>query len=170
MACEIRPLVADEVDQYILLRREALSDSPWAFGSSPGHDRGSDATALRESIARPGYVIFAAWEGPNLVGCSGIIRPTEPKRRHVVEVWGVYVTPQARGQGVAQQLMQAVIACARSWPGVVSVRLSVSDRSTAARALYERIGFTVWGIEPDCIRFEEGGQPGPSEWHMLLTL
>jgi RimJ/RimL family protein N-acetyltransferase len=47
------------------------------------------------------------------------------------------------------------------------VHLSVSDATPAARRLYERAGFEVWGSEPDALRYE-----GEShlEHHMLLRL
>src|SRR5215210_2060056 len=39
---EARLLTPDHTDAYIAFRAEMLADSPWAFGSSPGHDRGGD--------------------------------------------------------------------------------------------------------------------------------
>ena len=45
---------------------------------------------------------------------------------------------------------------ARTWPGVNSVGLSVSENSGAARRLYERLGFIAWGREPDCLHLPDG--------------
>ncbi len=60
------------------------------------------------------------------------------------EIKRVFVTPSARGKGVARQLCTAVMAQARS-DGFTRVLLDTSARLTAARALYARMGFTERG-------------------------
>jgi RimJ/RimL family protein N-acetyltransferase len=50
---------------------------------------------------------------------------------------------------------------------VSTVRLSVSGSASAARHLYEKLGFKSWGEEPDAMRID--GRP-VSEHHMGLSL
>ena len=45
--------------------------------------------------------------------------------------------------------------------------LSVSEKAPAARQLYESAGFVVWGLEPDCIRYQ--GE-STREYHLALEL
>jgi len=63
--------------------------------------------------------------------------------------------------------MGAAIETARSWPGVDYVGLSVSVRSQAALRLYQRLGFVVWGTEPDVARV---GGTDYDEVHLALRL
>jgi RimJ/RimL family protein N-acetyltransferase len=79
----------------------------------------------------------------------------------------MYVAPSHRGKGIAAELMQGVIQHARSLPGVSWVLLSVSSAAPGARRLYERLGFQLWGTEPDALRYE--GQ-SVVENHMALRL
>jgi RimJ/RimL family protein N-acetyltransferase len=50
---------------------------------------------------------------------------------------------------------------------VTTVRLSVSGSARAAQQLYEKIGFKVWGVEPDAMIVDERLQ---TEHHMSLLL
>jgi aminoglycoside 6'-N-acetyltransferase I len=55
-------------------------------------------------------------------------------------VFGLYVRPDRRRQGVARALMRA-IAAEIAGGGRIYVVLSVDTPNTAARSLYERLGF-----------------------------
>lgn len=167
----IRPLTPVEADQYVFLRREMLLDSPRAFGASPGQDRGSDPEGVRNSLAGSEYAIIGAFEASGdqarLAAAAGLIRESALKRRHIAKIWGVYVSPSARGRGLGRAVVSATIDLARSWPGVDQVQLSAGENSTAAITLYRSLGFAIWGIEPDCIRIEGVGY---AEHHMSLSL
>ena len=59
---------------------------------------------------------------------------------------GICVQREARGQGVGSRLIEAICDEARS-RGYAEVRLDVIDTNWRARALYERLGFSVAGSE-----------------------
>ena len=61
-----------------------------------------------------------------------------------------YVVPERRGQRVGRALMEAAIELARS-EGAAHMDLGTSEDDTAARALYESLGFSN----------REGGADGP---------
>ena len=163
----IRTLRPADADRYVVLRREMLEDSPWAFGSSPGNDRAGDAASVRASMARPFYALIGAWEDEVLCASAGIMREEQPKRSHLATIWGVYATPRVRGAGIGRALVAAALVQARAWPGIERVGLSVSDAATAARRTYEALGFETWGVEPDCLKV--GGR-AYAEAHMSLRL
>jgi GNAT superfamily N-acetyltransferase len=62
----------------------------------------------------------------------------------------LYVVPPLRGQGIGRALMEAAIDLARG-EGADHMDLGTSEDDVAARALYERMGFTR----------HEGGPGGP---------
>ena len=72
---------------------------------------------------------------------AALARDTE-NRRFLMD--GIFVAPEARGQGVGSRLLEAVAqeAAAR---GYAEIRLDVIDSNARARALYERRGFTAIG-------------------------
>jgi ribosomal protein S18 acetylase RimI-like enzyme len=62
----------------------------------------------------------------------------------------LYVVPDKRGHGLGQELMEAALDTARR-RGAGYIELNTSETDTAARALYEKLGFTN----------REGGPDGP---------
>jgi RimJ/RimL family protein N-acetyltransferase len=150
--CSVRPLTPDDAPAFVTLRREALSDSPWAFAASEGDDMGLDAAHMARSLAEPGRAVVGAFAPDGrLVGIAGVVTNRHRKMAHRAQVWGVYVTPAFRGSGVGQAIMAGVQNVARAWPGVTSLGLSVSMNSPHARRVYERAGFVAWGTEPGAI-------------------
>lgn len=166
-ACAVRALTAADVPAFVELRREALRDSPWAFAASEESDVGINAELMRQRIAEPGQAIVGAFDGVRLVGIAGMVRNRHGKMAHRAAVWGVYVTPSARGRGVAEAVMRELIRTARTWPGLDSVSLQVSARADSARRLYERLGFRRWGVEPAALRLDGVAY---DEAHMVLML
>jgi ribosomal protein S18 acetylase RimI-like enzyme len=60
----------------------------------------------------------------------------------------LYVVPDRRGQGLGRALMEAAIELARE-RGAARMDLGTSEDDTAARALYESLGFTNREGKPD---------------------
>lgn len=164
----VRPLTAADLPSYVALRREMLADAPWAFAADESNDRGLDPEGLARSLAGPGFALIGAVDDhAAVVGAAGLIRNQHAKMAHRALIWGVYVTPPSRGRGLAERIMTATIDLASTWPGVNSVGLSVSEKATAARKLYERLGFVAWGLEPDALHL---GSESYAEAHMIRTL
>jgi len=155
-----------DAEAYAALRREALLDAPLAFASSPGDDFAASPEAVREHLRRaPSSVILGAFQ-PHLIGVIGLFRDRHVKASHKAHIWGLYVVPGHRGQGIAAGLLEEALRHARSL-GVEWVHLGVTTAAPTAWRLYERAGFEVWGIEPEALRYE--GQ-AVDEAHMALRL
>jgi ribosomal protein S18 acetylase RimI-like enzyme len=60
----------------------------------------------------------------------------------------LYVVPDKRGQGLGRALMEAAIETARS-EGAGYMDLGTAETDTAARALYEKLGFSRTEGKPD---------------------
>ena len=60
----------------------------------------------------------------------------------------LYVVPDRRGQGLGRALMEAAIDTARE-KGAEHMDLGTSEDDRAARALYEKLGFTNREGKPD---------------------
>jgi ribosomal protein S18 acetylase RimI-like enzyme len=60
----------------------------------------------------------------------------------------LYVVPGKRGRGIGRALMEAVMDVARA-EGAAHIELNTSDDDVAARALYEKLGFTNREGRPD---------------------
>jgi ribosomal protein S18 acetylase RimI-like enzyme len=143
----IRNLTADDADDFRRLRRIALEQEPPSFGASLEDDRALDAGFLPVAFRDPDQAIIGAF-GPGLVGIVGIYRDRLIKARHKAHIWGMYVSPEGRGQGIGKRLMEAAIEWANGQAGVRQIHLVVSSRTPVARRMYQSLGFSVWGTEP----------------------
>jgi RimJ/RimL family protein N-acetyltransferase len=165
---EIRALEPDDAPQLIAIRREALSTVPLAFGASLEDDRGLSLETVRTSLADVArFAVLGAFEDGVLVGMVGVSRLDKLKSRHRAKIWGMFVTPPARGRGLGAALLGAAIDHARSWLGVVRVELSVFETAEDARRLYTRTGFHEWGREPRAMQWEGRFV---AEHHLFLDL
>ena len=163
----IRLLTESDLPAYIALRRRSLVDAPLAFTAAPEDDFAADADTLRGYLQRgPDWVIFGAFDR-ELAGFVGLFRERHVKTAHRVHVWGMYVAPEYRRHGFGSALLRAAIDHARALPGVDWVHLSVSDGAPAARPMYEKLGFRLWGVEPDALRHDGRSV---AENHMALRL
>jgi ribosomal protein S18 acetylase RimI-like enzyme len=153
---KVRAITTDDLPAVQQLRREALATDPLAFTAST-----DSPIALSDDAA-----VFAAFDGGVPVGMVGVYRQKSDKQRHRGEIWGFFVQPAFRGRGLGRQLMEAVIAHARDWNGVVQVQLGVSHTAPAAKQLYENLGFKVWGLEPRALLWQG---TAVDEYHFTLT-
>lgn len=66
----------------------------------------------------------------------------------------MYVTPAYRGRGVGATLLSAAIDKTRSLTGLRQINLTVTSGNAAAKRLYEKVGFRVFGTEPAGLNLE----------------
>ena len=167
MPAEIRALNTGDAEQFFELRRLALHDAPFAFAASPEDDLACSAASAGEILSRATQsLVFGAFE-QRLLGMLGLYRDRHAKAAHKAHLWGMYIRPEARRQGLGRGLLGAAVAYGRSLDGVSTLRLSVSETAGEAKALYESVGFQVWGVEPEALRHD--GRAA-REFHMALDL
>ena len=140
MTYEVRAV--SEADWEVLrsVRLQALAEAPTAF-----------ATTLEEASAFPddrwrerargsevSQLFLASLDGA-AVGMAGLY-----EEEGVTQLISVWVVPDQRGKGVARALVTAVMSFAAA-SGRGRMTLWVTEGNSAARRLYERLGFRATG-------------------------
>ena len=153
----IRPTREADAEPYRDLRLEGLRMAPTSFGMD------ADTTAQRtpeqwRDVMRGGAgagneVIYVAEVGGQLVGMTVFRRDDLPKVRHQGHLYSVYVRADWRGFGILDALFGACLDWAKL-RGVRIVKLSVTATNTAAIRAYSRMGFSVYGIDPEVILWD----------------
>jgi ribosomal protein S18 acetylase RimI-like enzyme len=166
---QIRSLTPNDADEWWRLRRESLQNDPEAFSSSAEDHQSLKAEDVRQRLNsnQTEFFIVGAFVDHLLVGMSGFHRQHGVKSRHKAGVWGVYVTPVSRGQGVGRRLMESLLERAAEIDGVEQILISVTATQTTACALYRSLGFEPFGREPRALKI---GNRYIDEEHMLLKL
>lgn len=97
----------------------------------------ADIAALPQPFVAPRGLLLVAKSGDEPVGCGALLAYDPPV---IAEIKRVYVRPSARGQGVGELIMRALLREA-STRGFIRVRLDTAPELLAAQALYVRLGF-----------------------------
>ena len=163
----IRKLTENDAEAMWWLRLHALETDPASFAESPDELKRTTVEQYASRLRSGGAESFVmgAFEGEQLVAMTGFYRDALLKRRHVGHIWGVYVSPLARGKGVGRAMLMEVIKSAKALPGIRCIRLLVAATPGAARHLYQAAGFRVFGIESRSLKI---GEQYVDENHMTL--
>ena len=152
MTASIRRLHPADAQDYRTIRLAALETDPDAFGASHQDEAARPMAASAERLATS--AVFGAYAGGGIVGMAAFKRHDGHKEDHKAFVWGVFVQPAWRGQGVSRALMDALLAAADQT--VEHVTLTVAAGNGPAQALYESVGFRTYGVEPRAYKTETG--------------
>ena len=168
MPLHIRRLTPADASVYQAVRLAALKETPAAYGSSSDEEKDAPLAMVEGILAqRPDRGTFGAFRAGKLVGLVSVARESQHNTAHKGLVWGRYVQPAMRGQGVGRELLLKAIALAREMPGLRQVNLAVGATNLPALRLYESVGFRAFGIEAGAMLVQ--GQP-VDEIHMQLRL
>ncbi len=142
----VRRFLPSEWPIYKALRLQSLNDSPDAFGSTldqelartdaawaerlqSAESSGQDCALLAELGGTPSGLVWAK------------VDSTDPRTVNIFQMW---VAPQARARGVGEALLRAALQWATDY-GAHEARLSVTCGDTPATRLYRRVGFVEFG-------------------------
>ncbi len=154
---EVRRLNSADLDSFFTLRLEALLNAPQAFLISYEEEKERGKTFAAGILSREDNdnVIFGGFVDGKLAGCAGVYKSdARAKTAHKATLWGMYVTEGARGTGLARNLVAAVIVHARKKMAAEALYLCVEGTNSRAKALYEKMGFKVWGTEPKATKYK----------------
>ena len=138
----LHQVAPDDWESHRAIRLEMLLDAPDAFWFTHADEVGLTEAGWRAQVER-GWLVQAR-EGDVVLGSAGLGTHWEPGRESTATLFGMYVTPRARGRGIGERLVRAVLDEARL-RGAGEVVLEVANTNAAAIALYERCGFVATG-------------------------
>jgi len=128
-------------ETYRDFRLEALRTVPSAFGSSPEEESRLSEVVWR---VRARNTIFAMSERKP-VGMLSYVFSDRVKTKHIVNIYGVYVTPTMRGRGIGWMLIQRALYEIRKNREIIKVQLSVNADLRPAIGLYKKARFQEVG-------------------------
>jgi GNAT superfamily N-acetyltransferase len=139
----VREITVDDWELMRDVRLTALSEAPYAFGSTYAREAEFTEEAWRRRINDRSVTFFAhadpadtADSAAEPAGLAGVY--VEHENPDLVSMW---VRPTARGLGVGEALVEAAASWAKAhdYPALF---LWVTETNAPARRLYERCGFT----------------------------
>ena len=137
---------------YRQLMLEAYALHPEAFVSTIAQREKLPLSWWEAKLDDDLCALFGAFVDAQLVGIVGLGFEPWEDAQHKATLFGLYVTQVFRGQGLGEDLVQAVLSLAGQEPEIKVIELTVSANSPAALALYKRCGFEQSGLEDCAIR------------------
>jgi GNAT superfamily N-acetyltransferase len=144
----VRRLGAADAGAYQAVRLDALRRHPCAFRASFDEEVGQSLTELAARLEAD--AIFGGFCEGRLCGLAGLEVPPARNKRHKGVLFGVYVCPDRRRTGLGEALVARVIEHARGC--VEQLHAAVVVTAEPARALYRKLGFLPYGLEPCALK------------------
>jgi ribosomal protein S18 acetylase RimI-like enzyme len=134
----IRRIDAEEWMRFRELRLAALTEAPYAFRSTLAEWQGDGdrEERWRARLTQVPFNVLAEWDGRD----AGMVSGTVPDADGSVELISMWVAPFARGNGLADALVESVIKWAAG-SGAERTILGVALGNDRAAALYRKHGF-----------------------------
>lgn len=133
------------VDDWTLLRDIrllALSTDPHVFGSNFEKENGYDADVWRSWLEDADVAIFGLFDDSGAVaGMTAIALRRDDDTRSTAKLWGSWLRPDLRGQGLSALLYRARIDWARRHPSVQKIIVSHRASNTASMKANQKHGF-----------------------------
>ncbi len=138
----LRKLDTGDWQLWRKLRLQALEEAPYAFGATLAYWQGEGDTEARwrTRLSDVPFNLIAEWRQTP----AGMASATSPNPDGSVELISMWVAPSARGRGVGDSLVTAILEWARD-QHAGSVALAVFKTNERALALYRRHGFLEVG-------------------------
>ena len=125
---------------FAVARLAALRESPDAFSSTLDHESVQPSAWWIDRLSSDTVTTFIAdGDAPQCIGTLGTYGDD-----HDCGIYGIWVAQQARGSGLSDALLLALVGHARA-RGFTRVLLDVGTQNTHAVRLYDRHGFVATG-------------------------
>lgn len=140
----IRSVRPDEWRELRDIRLRALADAPDAFGATLADEDADPDEAWQRRANRPdGTMIVAVDDTGRFIGVGS--GGPAPDTRDFAAIFGMWVAPASRGQGIGAGIIRQIADWARG-AGYEAIGLGVTIDNGPAIALYERLGFRDTGL------------------------
>jgi len=151
----IRLLDESDAQLYHVVRLRALKNDPDSFGSTYEQEvvRPLEKFAERIQHTANKFTLGCFDDSQSLIGIVNFAHEDRLKTAHKGNIYGMYVEPGFRGQGIGRSLLLALIEKAtKECEGLEQIHLTVVSNNEPAKRLYTSRGFEVYGVEPHALK------------------
>jgi len=130
----VRLFQPDEWAGYKHIRLHALATDPRVFGSNLAKEQAHSDSHWQSALTDPGIGIFGVYAGHDLVGMTGIALKRDDLTGQDCVLWGSWLRPDFRRQGISEKMYRARLAWAEAHPTIR--RVIVSHRASNLASMY----------------------------------
>jgi len=145
----IAQLPVKDWQKFKEIRLEALKTNPTAFSNTyediAKYPDEKWQKQMKQSEKKDENYFLFAFDGDKVIGMNGAYWTNKPVTKHIAEVFGVFVNPAYRGQGIGKRLMDEIITEIKKNPQFKKIKLGVNAENIQALKLYLSCGLKVVG-------------------------
>lgn len=152
----IRRLTPKDLSAYRAVWADGLMKVPSAFLFGAEEARAIPNKDV-ERMLEANLILGAFDDAKRLVGFVSARRGGPRRMQHMADIGPLYVRPEAQRQGVGRALMEAMLE-QLAVAGIRQAELCVDVENTGAQALYQALGFHVFGRRPRSVLIDGVGR------------
>jgi len=166
MPFAIRKFTEDDWRTFSEIRLLALRTDPGVFASNFDQESQLSEVEWRKQLADTNSAVFGVFDGDTPIGMTAIsVDRNDPSKKTAI-LWGSWLRPDSRGQGLSTILYSARIGWAAAYPNIERIIVSHRASNLFSKAANQKFGF----VETN--RSERVWPDGKTEHelHYVLTL
>lgn len=152
-------ITPDRWEEYRDLWLEALQQTPEAFAADYETQKNVPDSVwkerLREVVKGQDAMMVFAKQNTKLVGMIGAYFDDNPKFQHIATIWGAYVKPEYRKQGVATRMAEILFAMIGDRKEIKKIKTYSITNGHLAVNVYQHFGFDIIGVSKAELRIGE---------------
>ncbi len=152
MNISLKQIGENDWQMFRKIRLKALLTDPQVFGSHYDREKTYSGQDWKEWVGAKNQAIFFIYDGEKLIGMTGIYIPQDTVEKSKAVLWGSWLEPAYRRQGISKLMYQARLEWARSQPEIKSIQVSHRESNLASKFANQKHGFKL-------VKEEE------KEWH-----
>lgn len=150
----IRQLEPNDSPNYFAIRLEGLQMHPEAFGTGAEDWSKAKDEQIQDLLRKSNEddFVLGYFVNRELVGVIGLKRERKLSVGHKGTVWGLFVAPKFRKQGIGRALLKELIAKVSQNHNLDYIRAVVTVSSLNTEKVFESCGFSPYGTEKSGIK------------------
>lgn len=159
----IKQLTENDWREFSRVRLKALQTDPTVFGSNYEKESQMTEADWRSRLQAKDNAIFLLYDGDTPIGVTGVSIDREDPTMKTALLWGSWLAPHYRGNGLSELMYQNRINWAKAQPNVEKIIVSHRASNLSSKYANQKHGFflthkteKVWtdGMTEDEIFYE----------------
>ena len=156
----IRLLKPEDAESFKKIRLDSLVNDPLSWLSSINEEKDLPSYAfsnkIRYATTPPIFGYYGYFDNGRLLAYAQLAGSFWNKKKHVVNVYDVCVSKEARRKSVGSKLMKFIIQAIKKTPGLEQIHLWVTSSNSTAISFYEKLGFKKTASTKNTVKEADG--------------
>ncbi len=156
----IRLLNINDSEGFRTLRLNSLKEDPDSWLATYDEEKDlpniSFANKIQFAYSSPIFGFYGYFEANKLLAYAQLSSSYWNKKKHIVTLYDVCVSKDARRKAVGTRLINFIIEKAKTVPYIEQIQLRVNSRNPGAISFYEKLGFIKTAVFPESVKEIDG--------------